>query len=85
MSTVDNRIVRMQFDNAQFEAGVMRSMKTLDALNEKLQFKEASKGLSALMVAVEGVSSKSIATAVNALDRISSYSTTVLGMMAQCD
>lgn len=83
MSTVDNRIVRMQFDNAQFEAGVMRSMKTLDALNEKLQFKEASKGLSALMVAVEGVSSKSIATAVNALDRISSYSTTVLGMMAQ--
>lgn len=83
MSTVDNRIVRMQFDNAQFEAGVMRSMKTLDALNEKLQFKEASKGLSALMVAVEGVSSKSISTAVNALDRISSYSTTVLGMMAQ--
>ena len=83
MSTVDNRIVRMQFDNAQFEAGVMRSMKTLDALNEKLQFKEASKGLSALMVAVEGVSSKSIATAVNALDRISSYSTTILGMMAQ--
>lgn len=83
MSTVDNRIVRMQFDNAQFEAGVMRSMKTLDALNEKLQFKEASKGLSALMVAVEGVSSKSISTAVNALDRISSYTTTVLGMMAQ--
>lgn len=83
MSTVDNRIVRMQFDNAQFEAGVMRSMKTLDALNEKLQFKEAAKGLSALMVAVEGVSSKSISTAVNALDRISSYTTTVLGMMAQ--
>lgn len=83
MSTVDNRIVRMQFDNAQFEAGVMRSMKTLDALNEKLQFKEASKGLSALMVAVEGVSSKSISNAVNALDKISSYSTKVLGMMAQ--
>lgn len=83
MSTVDNRIVRMQFDNAQFEAGVMRSMNTLDKLNEKLQFKEATKGLSALMVAVDGVSSKSISTAVNALDRISSYTTSVLGMMAQ--
>lgn len=83
MSTVDNRIVRMQFDNAQFEAGVMRSMNTLDKLNEKLQFKEAAKGLSALMVAVDGVSSKSISTAVNALDRISSYTTSVLGMMAQ--
>lgn len=83
MSTVDNRIVRMQFDNAQFEAGVMHSMNTLDKLNEKLQFKEATKGLSALMVAVDGVSSKSISTAVNALDRISSYTTSVLGMIAQ--
>ena len=83
MSTVDDRIVRMQFDNAQFEAGVMRSMKTLDELNEKLQFKEASKGLSALMVTIEGVSSKSVSAAVGALDKISSYSTTVLGMIAQ--
>jgi tape measure domain len=83
MSTVDNRIVRMQFDNAQFEAGVMRSMNTLDKLNEKLQFKEAAKGLSSLMVAIDGVSSKSVATVVNSLDKISSYTTSVLGMMAQ--
>jgi tape measure domain-containing protein len=73
----------MQFDNAQFEQGVAKSMKTLDMLNEKLQFKEAQKGLSALMVSVEGVSSKSISTAVKALDRVSDYTTTVLGMMAK--
>ena len=83
MSSVDNRVVRMQFDNAQFEQGVAKSMKTLDMLNEKLQFKEAQKGLSALMVSVEGVSSKSISTAVKALDRVSDYTTTVLGMMAK--
>ena len=85
MSTVDNRIVRMQFDNAQFEAGVMRSMKTLDALNEKLQFKEASKGASALQVAVaniEGVSSSVLSSAMSGLDKLSHYSTTIVGKIA---
>lgn len=48
MSTIDNRIVKMEFDNAQFEAGVARSMSTLDKLNEKLQFKDAEKSASAL-------------------------------------
>lgn len=48
MSTIDNRIVKMQFDNAQFEAGVSASMKTLDKLNEKLRFDDAEKSASAL-------------------------------------
>ena len=54
-SSVDNKIVKMQFDNAQFEAGVMKSMNTIDKLNEKLQFKESKKGVSALQVALDGV------------------------------
>lgn len=54
-SSVDNKIVKMQFDNAQFEAGVMKSMDTIDKLNEKLQFKESKKGVSALQVALDGV------------------------------
>lgn len=85
MSTVDNRIVRMQFDNAQFEAGVMRSMNTLDKLNEKLQFKEAAKGASALQVAlssIEGVSDSVLSSAMSGLDRLSKYSTTIIGKIA---
>lgn len=54
-SSVDNKIVKMQFDNAQFEAGVMKSMNTIDKLNEKLQFKESKKGVSALQVALDGI------------------------------
>lgn len=80
MSTVDNRIVRMQFDNAQFEAGVMKSMNTIDKLNEKLQFKEAGKGISALQVAIAGVDFSSIS---NGVEKMAHNFTSVTGMLAQ--
>jgi hypothetical protein len=67
MSTIDNRIVRMQFDNAQFEAGVSRSMATLDKLNEKLEFKGAEKGTSALQRAMERVDLSKIESALDQL------------------
>lgn len=85
MSSVDNRVVRMQFDNAQFEQGVAKSMKTLDMLNEKLQFKEAQKGVSALQVAIAGledVNSDVVSKAFKGLDKIATYSTTIVGKIA---
>ena len=69
MSSVDNRIVRMQFDNDQFEAGVAKSMKSLDELTSKLQFKEAGKGISALQVALDGVDFKAITSGVKTLEK----------------
>lgn len=36
---IDDEIVRMQFDNGQFEKNVSESMSTLDKLKEKLNFK----------------------------------------------
>ena len=80
MSSVDNRIVRMQFDNAQFERGVMQSMKTLDELNEKLQFKEAGKGISALQVHLNNVDFSGIQ---NAVAHINHSFTSMTGMVAQ--
>lgn len=44
-TTVDNRVVSMQFDNRQFESGAQTSMNTLNKLNQSLQLTEASKGL----------------------------------------
>lgn len=41
---VDQRVVEMRFDNAQFEKNTRESMKTLDRLQEKLQFKDVDKG-----------------------------------------
>ena len=46
MSTsVDNRIVKMQFDNKQFEQGVSQSLSTLDKLKAALKFGKADTGI----------------------------------------
>lgn len=47
-STVDNRVVEMEFNNKQFETGVAQSTKSLDNLKKSLDFTEASKTLSGL-------------------------------------
>ena len=43
--TVDERVVEMRFDNAQFEKNVQTSMSTLDKLKQKLNLSGAAKGL----------------------------------------
>ena len=45
MSSIDKRIVQMQFDNQNFESGVSKTMNSLQQLNEKLKMKDSSKGL----------------------------------------
>jgi hypothetical protein len=44
-ATIDSRIVEMKFDNTQFEAGVKKSLSSLDALNKGLKLDGAAKGL----------------------------------------
>lgn len=44
-TTVDNRVVEMRFDNAQFERNVATSMSTLDKLKQSLHLTGAAKGL----------------------------------------
>lgn len=41
---VDERVVQMQFDNAQFERGTRQTMGTLEKLKQSLQFKGVEKG-----------------------------------------
>ena len=45
MSSIDNRIVNMQFNNKGFESGVATTLNSLKKLNESLKMKDASKGL----------------------------------------
>ena len=45
MSSIDKRIVQMQFDNQNFESGVSKTMNSLQQLNEKLKMKDSNKGL----------------------------------------
>lgn len=55
MSSIDERIVSMQFDNKQFESGVATSMSTLDKLKNALSFKNAGEGLQGLTQAANKV------------------------------
>lgn len=44
MSTsIDQRIVEMQFDNGQFERGAKQSIETLDKLDKSLDLRESAK------------------------------------------
>ena len=80
MSTIDKRIVQMQFDNAQFERGISQSMDSLDEFNEKLQFKEAMKGIAGLQKEINAVSFIRMQQSV---DRLSDYFTTIGGKLKE--
>lgn len=45
MSSIDERVVRMRFDNAQFAAGASATLKQLDQLKAALKLEGASQGL----------------------------------------
>lgn len=48
MSSVDERIVQMKFDNNQFESGVKQTLNSLDNLKKGLNFQNIESGVSAL-------------------------------------
>ena len=45
MSSVDERIVQMKFENAAFQRGVQQTISSLERLNKSLQLQGAAKGL----------------------------------------
>ena len=62
---VDSRIVEMRFDNKQFEADASQTMKTLDKLNESLQFEGASKGFDEMEKASKKINFETLAKSVD--------------------
>lgn len=81
MSSVDNRVVEMQFNNQQFEAGVKQTQASLDALNKSLKMEGAGKGLSDVAAAVKGFTLGNIAEGVQAIaDKFKALS--VIGITA---
>lgn len=59
MSTkVDERIVRMVFDNEKFEKGISSTITSLDNLNDKLKFKGTSKSIAELGDSVNSLKGK---------------------------
>ena len=67
--TYDDRIVRMGFDNAKFEAGAKESMSTLDKLNEKLKLKGASEGSSNVQREINGMNFSALERSIENIER----------------
>lgn len=74
-TTIDERILKMQFDNQQFEQNVQTSMSTLDKLKEKLNLSGASEGLSSASKGLDSIAQSakgvSLVGMINGLDTLS--------------
>lgn len=69
MSSVDERIVQMRFDNAQFESGVRQTLSSLDKLKQGLKFDAAINGANVLQNAFNGIKLGGINRSVDQLNR----------------
>lgn len=65
--TVDERVVEMRFDNAQFEKNVQTSMSTLDKLKQKLNLSGAAKGFNEIDSAAKKVDMSGLGSGVEAV------------------
>lgn len=63
-STIDNRVVQMQFDNRHFEENVATSLSTLDKLKRSLNMDGAAKGFDSINKAVGNVNMNGLGAAV---------------------
>lgn len=66
-NSVDNRVVQMKFDNAEFEKNVQTSMTTLNKLNKSLEMTEATKGLDDVNTAASRTDLSGLSGGVDAL------------------
>lgn len=69
MSSVDNRIVQMQFDNAKFENGVSTSINSIEKLKQALQFNDAGKGFDNITKAANSVDLSTIQNGIGAIEQ----------------
>jgi tape measure domain-containing protein len=66
-SSIDERIVKMKFDNAAFEQGIARTRDSLGRFTKQLEMKDATKGLSEVDAAAKRMSLKNLESAAQAV------------------
>lgn len=67
MSSIDQRVVSMKFDNAQFESGVKQTTSTLDRLKKALKLDGVGKGIKGLANSAKGFTLNGIASSVQGI------------------
>ena len=79
MSSVDNRVVEMQFENKQFESGVAKTLSSVRKLKEGLNFKDSAESLKNLGSVSKSVDMSNLIGAVESIkDRFSTLG--IIGM-----
>ena len=79
MTSIDNRIVQMQFDNAQFEKGAKQSLNTLDRIKKSLDFSKTADSFSNVDKAINNIDLSGISTGIAELqNRFSTWG--IVGM-----
>lgn len=75
-STIDERVVEMQFNNKQFEKNAQSTIKTLDSLNKSLDLKNASNSFKDLDKAAKSVDLSDISRSMDQItNKISIFGT----------
>lgn len=69
MSSVDERIVKMTFENEKFEAGVKKTLETLEALKEKLNFKNHDKAFKGIETSLNNANFSGMESGIEALNK----------------
>lgn len=64
MSSIDNRIVQMQFDNKEFEKNIAQSIKSIEEFERSLNFDGAAKGFQNIDQAARGLDLSPIVNAI---------------------
>ena len=68
--TVDTKVVRMEFDNKQFEKNIKRTSKSLDNFKQELDFKGVSSGLNEVKVKISAIQVAAMAFISNLTTKI---------------
>lgn len=78
---VDERIVEMRFENNKFEKGVSQTLKTIDKLKEKLEFKNAGQGFDLLQKKADSMSFEHLVKSVDSMSDFFKNRTGLIGNM----
>ena len=67
--SVDERVVRMEFENKTFEANAKATMSTIDKLKEKLNFTGAAKGVKEINTAAKSINLGALSSGVELISK----------------
>lgn len=80
--TIDSKVVEMRFDNKQFESNVQTSMKSIDKLQNSLNFDGATKGLDNIKNASSKLNFSGLSDSIGSIgQKFSAFETIATGVL----